>query len=73
VWGQGPKGKLSRFMGYCVCEECFCSGSLELFGGSNQWNVSTVRLAHDWEVDVFALLFNLLYLVTVRQEGEDKF
>jgi hypothetical protein len=28
--------------------------------------------AHDWEVDVFASFFRVLYLVRVRREGEDK-
>ena len=40
---------------------------LELFGGSNQWNA---RKAHDWDVDVFTLFFNLLYSVRVRREGK---
>ena len=26
----------------------------ESLGGSNQWNVSFARAAHDWEIDVFA-------------------
>ena len=45
---------------------------LELSGGSIQWNMSFARLAHDLEVDVFASLFKVLYLVRVRQKNEDK-
>jgi hypothetical protein len=26
-----------------------------------EWNVSVIRVAHDWEVDVLASFFNLLY------------
>jgi hypothetical protein len=29
-------------------------------------------VAHDWEVDVFASFFKVLYSVRVRQEGKDK-
>jgi hypothetical protein len=34
--------------------------------------VSFARAAQDWEVDAFVLFFRMLYLVRVRQEGEDK-
>ena len=44
---------------------------LELLSSSLQWNVSFVKAAHDWEMDVLALFFNLLYSFRVRQEGED--
>jgi hypothetical protein len=39
---------------------------LELSSASHQRNISFIR------VDVFASLFNLLYSLRVRQEGEDK-
>jgi hypothetical protein len=41
---------------------------LEYFGDSFQWNVNLSRAAHDWEVDVFASFFNLLYSVRVKQD-----
>jgi hypothetical protein len=31
-----------------------------------------IRVAHDWEVNVFISFFNLLYSYRVRREGEDK-
>jgi hypothetical protein len=34
---------------------------LKFYDGSNQWNVSFARAAHDWEVDVFASFFQVLY------------
>ena len=37
-----------------------------------QWKVSFVRVAYDWEVDVFVSFFNLLYSVRVRRGGDDK-
>jgi hypothetical protein len=37
-----------------------------------QWNVSFIRAAHNWDVDVFTSFFNLLYSYRVRWEGEDK-
>jgi hypothetical protein len=45
---------------------------LELFGGSNKWNIRFTRAAHDWEVDVIASFFRVLYSVRVKQEGKDK-
>ena len=40
--------------------------------GSIQWNVSFIREAHDWELDVFASFFQVLHSVRERQRGEDK-
>jgi hypothetical protein len=40
--------------------------------GSLQWDVSFIRAAHDWEVEVLASFFTLLYFIRVRSEGEDK-
>jgi hypothetical protein len=45
---------------------------MKIHGGSIQWNMSFARTAHNWEVDVFTLLFRVLYLGKVRWEGEDK-
>jgi hypothetical protein len=38
----------------------------------SQWNVNFLIVAHDWEVDVFTLFFNLLYSFRLRRSGEDK-
>jgi hypothetical protein len=46
--------------------------NLEFLGGSNHWNVSFVRAAHDWEVDVFASFFQVLYSVRVNRDCEDQ-
>jgi hypothetical protein len=45
---------------------------LKLSGGATKWNVSFARVAHDWEVDVYASFFQVLYLVRVRREGDNK-
>jgi hypothetical protein len=45
---------------------------LDISSGSFQWNISFIRAAHNWEVDLLALLFNLLYSYKVRQEKKDK-
>jgi hypothetical protein len=42
---------------------------LELSCGFHQLNITFIRAAHDWEVDVFTLFFNLLYSLRLRQEG----
>jgi hypothetical protein len=44
---------------------------LVLQNGSYQWDVSFFRAAHDWEVDIFASFFSLLYSTRVDCEGED--
>jgi len=35
-------------------KDAFVADDLEFLGGFNQWNVSFIREAHDWEVDAFA-------------------
>jgi hypothetical protein len=45
---------------------------MDIPGGSIQLNVSFVIAAHDWEVDVFASIFLVLYLGIVGQEDEDE-
>jgi len=45
---------------------------LNLSSGSLQWHVSFIRAAHDWEVDVLASFFTLLYSYRVRREAEDR-
>jgi hypothetical protein len=41
--------------------------------GSFQWDVSFIQAAHDWEVDVLASFFMLLYSIRVGSEGETSF
>lgn len=43
------------------------ANNLELLGGSNQWNLNFVRVAHDWEVNVFASFFQELQSITVSR------
>jgi len=40
--------------GIAHTKDTFVAVNLEFLGGSNQWNVSFARAAHDWEIDVFA-------------------
>ena len=44
----------------------------EVLGGSNQWNVSFSREAHNWEVEVFASFFQVLHSARVRQGCADR-
>jgi len=39
--------------------------------GSIQWNVSFVREAHDWEVDVLASFFQVLHSTRVNRDRAD--
>lgn len=45
---------------------------MEVSSGSHPWNVSFIKVAHDWEVEAFAMFFNLLYSSKAIQGGEDK-
>lgn len=53
-------------------KDTFVAVYVELCEGSIQCNVNFSRVAHDWEVNIFASFFKVLYLVRVIQEGEDK-
>jgi len=45
--------------------------NMEILGGSIQWNVSFVREAHDWEVDVLASFFQVLHSTRVNRDRAD--
>jgi hypothetical protein len=45
---------------------------MDFDSGSPQWDVSFFRAACDWEVNVLASFFTLLYSIRVRREGKDK-
>jgi hypothetical protein len=54
---------LSRFLaqfGIAFAKDASVANNLEYVGGSNQWNVSFAREAHDWEVDGLASFFQVL-------------
>ena len=46
--------------------------NMDLLSGNLQWNISFLRLIHDWEVDMVASFYSLLYSFRSRREGEDK-
>jgi hypothetical protein len=65
------KGFPALFDIACV-KEASVADNLKFLGGSNQWNVSFTREAHNWEVDDFAYFFQALHSVKVRRGREDK-
>jgi hypothetical protein len=67
--GKALKEAFSDLFGIACDKDAAVATHLELSGGSNKWNA---RKAHDWDVDVFTLFFNLLYSVRVRREGKVK-
>jgi hypothetical protein len=46
--------------------------SPELSSASHKWNINFLIAVHDWEVDLCASFFNLVYSVRVRPGGENK-
>jgi len=74
VW-CGDKALKEAFLylfGIACAKDASVAAHLELSSGSNKWNVRFVKAAHNWEVDVFASFFNLLYSIRVRWKDEDK-
>jgi hypothetical protein len=57
--------------GIACTKYAFVAAHLKLSGDSIEF-VSFARTAHDWEVDVFASFFRVLYSARKRREGEDK-
>jgi hypothetical protein len=56
-----------------ACDKNACvAAHLDFSSGSLQWDVSFLRAAHDWEVDVLASFYTLLYSHRERREGVDK-
>jgi hypothetical protein len=45
---------------------------MDFMGGTIQWNVSFFWLVHDWESEVLASFYTLLYFHRMIREGEDK-
>jgi hypothetical protein len=72
VWEKALKEVFPDLFSITCVKDASVAVHLELSSGSLQWNVSFIRAAHDWEVDVFASFFNLLYSYRVRREDEDK-
>jgi hypothetical protein len=74
VWcGQLPlKEAFPVLYGIACDKDAFVAAHLDFSSGSLQWDVSFSRAAHDWELDVVASFFSLLYSLRVRRAGEDK-
>lgn len=53
-------------------KDAFVATHLDSASGSLQWDVSFIWAAHDWEVEVLASFFTLLYSIRVQREGKDK-
>jgi hypothetical protein len=58
--------------GITCLKDASVADNMEVLGGSNQWNVSFTREAHDWELEVFVYFLQVLHFVRVRQGYEDK-
>jgi len=58
--------------GIFYVKEAAIVDNLEHLGDSNQGNVSFIRDARNWEVDVFVFFFQVLHSVKVSRDSEDK-
>jgi hypothetical protein len=57
--------------GIARVKDASVADNMEILGGSFQWNVSFVREAHDWEVDVFGSFFQILHSTRVNSDRAD--
>jgi hypothetical protein len=55
----------------CV-KDALVADHLVVVSGSYQWDVRFFRAVHDWEVDVMASFFSLLYSSRVVHDGGDR-
>jgi hypothetical protein len=55
-----------------ITKDASIADNIDTSGGTLQWNVSFSRLVHDWELEVLASFYTLLYLYRMSREGEDK-
>jgi hypothetical protein len=53
-------------------KDAFVAIYMDFSSGSLQWNVRFTHTAHNWEVDVLASFYTLLYSHSVRREGKNK-
>ena len=58
--------------GIACAKDAFDTAHVENSFSVIKWNVSFAKAAHNWEVDVFASFFRVLYLARMRQEREDR-
>jgi hypothetical protein len=57
--------------GIARVKDASVADNIEILSGSIQWNVSFVREAQDWEVDVFASFFQILHSSRVNRDRVD--
>jgi hypothetical protein len=48
------------------------AANMDFTSGSLQWNVSCIWLVHNWELEVLASFYTLLYSHRMRRDEEDK-
>jgi hypothetical protein len=46
--------------------------NMDLSSGTIHWNINFISLAHDWEVEMLAFFYSLLYSFRGRRGGVDK-
>jgi hypothetical protein len=58
--------------GIARAKDASVANNMEILSGSTQLNVSFVREAHDWEIDVFASFFQVLQSAIVSRGRADR-
>ena len=74
VWCEAltPKEVFPSLYDIASVKEASIVVNMDLWSGSLQRNVSFSRLVHNWEVEVLASFYTLLYSHRMRREGEDQ-
>lgn len=75
-WDDVRCGEMSLKKAFPVLYDIACvkdvADHLVVVSGSYQWDVRFFRAVHDWEVDVMASFFSLLYSSRVVHDGGDR-
>jgi hypothetical protein len=74
VWcGEVPLKEAFPVLYDIACDkDAHVADHLVVVSRSYQWDVSFFRTAHDWEVNVLASFFSMLYSTRVNCDGEDQ-
>jgi hypothetical protein len=73
VWcGEMPLKEAFLGLYDIACDNnSFVAAHLILKSESFRWDVRFIRAVHDWEVDVLASFFTLLYSISLDHDGKD--
>ena len=67
-----PKAAFPVLYNIASMKDAPMATNMDYSSGTLQWNINFVCLVHDWEVDILASFYSLLYSFRERTGEEDK-